>query len=96
MTTKPTKTATGEQKFTSTLEWLLAQIEAYLKKNPHLTPAGFGWVAIRDTSVVERLRQGKDVTTRKFDALVRYMSNPNQKKEISDGKQSKTKGKKVG
>ncbi len=82
----------GEKKFNSTIEWLLDKIESYLKKNAAtgLTDASFGWASIKDTGLVDRLRSGGDVTTRKLDALIRYMSNSNSKeKDNIDGKQSK-------
>ncbi len=91
MSTKPLpagKPPKAEKKFASTLEWLIHQIDQYLKINPGVTEAAFGWAAIKDTGLVERLREGGDVTTRKFDALVRYMSNPHSK-ENGNGNQSK-------
>jgi hypothetical protein len=87
MSTKPHQKGTGKP--ASTLEWLNGQVEAYLIKNPHVSPEGFGWASIRDSSLVGRLRAGKDVTTRKLDALVRYMSNPNQQKDKHHGKESR-------
>lgn len=60
----------------STREWLLLQVEAYLVKNPAVDAESFGWRSVRDSSLVSRLREGKDVTTRKLDALIAYMANP--------------------
>jgi hypothetical protein len=67
-----------EKKYSSTREWLLAKVEEFLVNNPHLDPESFGWKSVRDTSIVSRLRVGKDVTTRKLDMLIAYMANPNQ------------------
>lgn len=72
----------------SSLEWLMRQIDAYLAKNKQVSEAAFGWASIKDTGLVERLRGGGDVTTRKFDALVRYMSN-SKAKDSTNGKQTK-------
>lgn len=68
------------KKFSSSIEWLLDQIEQFLKANASagLTAEGFGWKAIGDPSLVKRLRQGGDVTTRKMDKIIRYLENPNQ------------------
>lgn len=67
------------KKYTSTREWLLDQIETHLKRNPHLSAPVFGFQAVKDWGVVERLRAGGDVSTRKLDAFIAYMANPNQK-----------------
>ncbi len=69
---------TKEKKPSSTREWLLQQVEAHLARNPGLDPESFGWRSVKDSSLVDRLRAGKDVTTRKLDALIAYMANPNQ------------------
>lgn len=69
---------TKETKPKSTREWLLLQVEAFLKNNPHIDPESFGWRSVKDSSLVDRLRAGKDVTTRKLDMLIAYMANPNQ------------------
>jgi hypothetical protein len=67
-----------EQKPTSSIQWLLGKIEEFLKNNPTISPEGFGWACSRDTSLVERLRAGGDVTTRKMDVIIAYLANPNQ------------------
>lgn len=66
-------------KFKTTREWLIAQMEAFLQKNPSYTEQSFGWAALRDTSVLERLKKGGDITTRKLDAIIAFMSNPPQR-----------------
>ena len=71
----------------STLEWLRGRVEAYLAQNPHITLACFGRASVGDTGLVERLRNGGDVTTRKLDALIKYMGTPKQK-ETKDGKET--------
>lgn len=72
----------------STVEWLLQQIDDYRAKNPSMSEATFGWNAIGSTGLVPRLRAGGDVTTRKFDAIVRYMGKSKQKGSIN-GDESK-------
>jgi len=67
------------KKYTSTREWLLDKIEEYLERNPHLSESVFGYQAVKDWGVVERLRAGGDVSTRKLDAFIAYMANPNSK-----------------
>jgi len=61
----------------STIGWLLGQIEQFLTNNPTLTAENFGWRCCRDTSLVARLREGGDVTTRKMDAIIAFLANPN-------------------
>jgi hypothetical protein len=65
-----------EKKHGSTREWLTARVSDFLKKNPKITPEQFGWLAIRDASLVGRLKKGGDVTTRKLDDIIRFMSKP--------------------
>ncbi len=67
MTKKP------NPKPTTTREAILERIEQFLVKNPSISPEGFGWAAIKDASLVERLRSGKDITTRKLDDILKYM-----------------------
>lgn len=66
---------TKQAKPTSSREWLLKRIEAYLVQ-AQIDAETFGWVAVRDSSLVGRLRAGKDVTTRKMDAIIAYMAKP--------------------
>lgn len=58
----------------STVGALLQMIEAYLAANPKVTPEAFGWAAIKDSYLVTRLRNGGDITTRKLDAIIKYLS----------------------
>lgn len=67
-----------KKKYATTQEWLLDQIEQHLARNTHLTPESLGWRAIRDSSLVDRLRAGGDVTTRKMDKIIAYIANPNK------------------
>jgi hypothetical protein len=89
MTDKPT-TYDPTRKPKTTREYLLWRVEEYLVKNPQVSPPGFGHSSIGDTSVVKRLREGGDVTTTKFDRMIRYMGNPNEK-EKSNGNESEVK-----
>lgn len=62
----------------STVEWLIEQIDVFLTNNAPMSEESFGWHAIKDTSLVGRLRSGGDVTTRKLDRIIAYLHNPNQ------------------
>ena len=66
-------------KFKTTRDWLIAQIEGFLKNNPTYTEQSFGWAALRDTSILKRLKNGGDITTRKLDAIIAFMTNPPQR-----------------
>lgn len=68
MTTKP--------QFTSSVEYLLDQLEQFLTNNPDISPECLGWWATRDTSLVKRLRDGGDVMTRKMDRIIAWLANP--------------------
>lgn len=59
-------------------------IEAYLAANPKVTPEGFGWAAIRDSYLVTRLREGGDITTKKLDAVIAYLSQFNKGRKEND------------
>lgn len=62
----------------STKAKLLAAIETFIKAKG-MTPESFGWAAIKDSYLVERLKNGGDITTGKADAILRYIhSNINQ------------------
>lgn len=52
---------------------LLTAIDEYLEAHPDMTAEGFGWYAVQDSSLVERLRKGKDVTTRKLDKILAFI-----------------------
>lgn len=69
---------------TSTLEFLNIKIEQFLAQNPHIPAPTFGKVSAGDTNLVRRLRDGCDVSTRKLDAILRYMSDPNKKENHYD------------
>ena len=57
-----------------TAQWLLGLIEEYLTIND-LDNDGclFGWALSKDRSLVERLRDGGDVTTSKMDEILAFM-----------------------
>lgn len=76
-----TKRKTTASEATTTRGKLLELIEKHLAANPHITPEGFGWAAIKDSFLVTRLRNGGDITTGKLDAIIKYLSNPNKPKE---------------
>lgn len=63
-------------KHSSSIEWLLADIEKFLVNNPSVTAECLGWWTVRDTKLVDRLRGGGDVTTRKMDKIIAFLHNP--------------------
>jgi hypothetical protein len=76
-----------EPKFRTTREWLIYQIDLWLAAHPGKSEETFGWLAINDTRLVGRLRDGGDITTRKLDAIIRFLKKtmkgkPNGKEAI--------------
>lgn len=66
---------------------LLEFIELFLARRPNLTAEHFGWLAAGDTSLVKRLRDGGDITTRKLDKIKFFMlTNAFKRKETTNGK----------
>lgn len=66
-------------KLTSTAEWLLHNIDRFLDNNLHngwMDEEAFGWAACKDSSLVERLRNGGDVRTEKMDLILSFVKNP--------------------
>lgn len=57
--------------------WLLSQIEAFMDLND-MSPDGgtFGWYVKRDSSLVTRLRDGKEVSTGTLDEILAFMKDP--------------------
>ena len=60
----------------STIEVVLARLEAFAKANPHLDEEQIGWFALKEPGVMERLRRGGDIGTRKLDAVLAWLNNP--------------------
>jgi hypothetical protein len=60
-----------------TAQWLLEIIEEFLTLN-ELDNDGclFGWVLSKDRTLVQRLRDGGDVTTSKMDEILAFVQNP--------------------
>lgn len=60
-----------------TAQWLLEVIEEFLTLN-ELDNDGclFGWVLSKDRTLVQRLRDGGDVTTSKMDEILAFVQNP--------------------
>lgn len=60
-----------------TAQWLLEIIEDFLTLN-ELDNDGclFGWVLSKDRTLVQRLRDGGDVTTSKMDEILVFVQNP--------------------
>jgi hypothetical protein len=67
---------TEEKYASSTTKKLVSVIDAFLKKNATVTEEHFGWMTIRDTKLVSRLRGGGDITTRKLDIILRFLAKP--------------------
>ena len=58
---------------------LLAEIEDFLAETG-MAATTFGQSAIRDWQLVERLRDGGDVTTRKAEVIRAFMASPEARK----------------
>lgn len=66
-----------EQRENTTAEWLLGQIEAFLDLNDmDANGCNLGWYVMRDRSLVTRLRDGGDLTTRKMELVLAFIQNP--------------------
>lgn len=75
------------QAYQWTIDRLLADLEAFLKANPHISEEQVGWFSIRQPNLLKRLRGGGDITTRKLDLVLAWLRSPvlTLKKEASDG-----------
>lgn len=61
----------------STVKQLLVDIEEFMTMNNMDNDGNyFGWLAIKDRTVVQRLRDGGDVGTTKMDTIYAFMQNP--------------------
>lgn len=60
----------------STRESVLARIDQFLADHSDIDAESFGYYAINDTSLVARLRNGGDITTRKLDLILNFLYNP--------------------
>lgn len=60
-----------------TAVWLLEQIENFIELN-NLDNDGnsFGWYVAKDRAIVQRLRDGGDVTITRMDDILAFMQNP--------------------
>ena len=63
---------------------LLAEIEAFLAETG-IAETTFGQRAIRDWQLVERLRDGGDVTTRKAEVIRAFMASPEARQIVPRG-----------
>lgn len=57
----------------TTRQWLISKIDEFIALNPHYDDESFGWKAVKDASLVGRLRSGKDITTRKLDDIIAFL-----------------------
>lgn len=73
--------------FDNTIDALLYDIERFLEANPHISEESFGWFSIKQSNLLERLRSGGDITTRKLDAIIAYMRAPvtTKRKDADNG-----------
>lgn len=61
----------------ATAVWLLEQIESYLELNAMDNDGEtFGWLVAKDKTMVQRLRDGGDITTGKMDDALAFMRMP--------------------
>lgn len=74
--------------FESTIENVLYDLEQFCKANPYVTEEQVGWFCLKQRNLMERLRGGGDITTRKLDKVLRWLKNPvlTYKKEARNGK----------
>lgn len=61
----------------STAQWLLGVIDQFLDHND-MAPDGctFGWYVAQDRMLVQRLRDGGDVTLTRMDDILAFMQDP--------------------
>lgn len=75
------------KKYTSSLEWVIDQIDTFLAAHPEINAARFGHLVLKDTGLVSRLKAGGDITTRKLDTIRRFFGDPDfQRKTLSGEK----------
>lgn len=58
------------------VETLVKAIDHFKRYNSGLSDEGLGWKAIQDSTVVTRLRNGGDVTTKKYEDLFDFLISP--------------------
>jgi|GEM_PF-5495553 len=64
-------------KYIPLTDWLMDLIEQFLTINVMENDGCvFGWYIMRDRSLVTRLREGGDLTTRKLETILSFMQNP--------------------
>ncbi len=67
----------------TTRSCLLEEVEKFLSDFPEVAPESFGWYAVKDSTLVERLRKGGDVTTKKLDMILLFIFN--QRRSVKNG-----------
>lgn len=59
--------------------WLMALIEDFLTINGMENDGNsFGWLALKDRTLVERMRGGGDLSTTKMDKVIAFLRNPDR------------------
>ncbi len=76
----------------TTIESLLDHIDQFLEANPHITEESFGWFSCKQSNLLERLRDGGDITTRRLDSIIAFMANPvlTHRKDATHGTQAQS------
>jgi hypothetical protein len=64
------------QQFNSTIEAVLARVDIYLELHPEIDEGSFGWYACGDSALIPRLRKGGDITTKRLDMIMKFLSSP--------------------
>lgn len=54
---------------------LLTQIDRFLDRHPEMTATSLGVLAVKDGTIVGRLRRGQTITVRNADRLCAYMAD---------------------
>lgn len=52
---------------------LLSEIDAFLARHPEIAPSTFGRKAVNDGKLIDRLRSGGDITTRRADRVRQFI-----------------------
>jgi len=74
---KLTVMSNAPNKYIPLTDWLMDLIEQFLTINVMENDGCvFGWYIMRDRSLVTRLREGGDLTTRKLETILSFMQNP--------------------
>lgn len=82
----------ADNKQGKTILWLLEQIEEFLTLNDMANDGNtFGWLVSKDATLVQRLRDGGDISTSKMDDVIAFMQRPDNvyRTQTAEGTQVK-------